>query len=109
MNRAEVINKIILKDKPEVRDKYTFDWRDILSLYGRVKTYGQEIVKEFAEYLITVYSKEYDNKQTMVSQSFESERVYDFWFYKGQLAAIQQLVNLLDKNIKDFIKEQNNE
>ena len=42
MDRAEVINKIILKDKPEVRDKYTFDW-------------------------------------------------------------------LLDKNIKDFIKEQNNE
>ena len=109
MNRAEVINEIILKDKPEVKDKYTFDWGDILAVYKRLEDYGNGVVKEFIKHLTNTYAKDYEDKKAMATKSFESEHIYDLWFYKGQMEAIRRLIGLLDKDFENFIKEREND
>ena len=70
---------------------------------------NKEKLENFIEYLKKVYIKDYDDKANFVSINLEINNDKDFWYFTGQCTAIQRLIDLLDKDLENFMEGQNND
>ena len=71
----------------------------------KIEQEKKEAVKDFVEWYKNVLIKDYDDKANFVSINLEINDDKDFWYFTGQCTAIQRLIDLLDKDLENFIKE----
>lgn len=74
-----------------------------------MKMTNREILEKFIEYLKKVYIEDYNDKAKLGSVNLERNNDKDFWYFTGQCTAIQRLIDLLDKDLENFMEGQNND
>lgn len=79
---------------------------ELLALIEQEK---KEAVKEFVKWYKKVLEEDYDDKAKLVSINLERNNDKDFWYFTGQCTAIQRLIDLLDKDLENFMEEKNND
>ena len=105
MKREEIID--IIQYNMELDDYgnhiyYTAICDEILSAIKHEKI---ELLKEFVKWYKKVLEKDYDDKAKLVSINLERNNDKDFWYFTGQCSAIQRLIDLLDKDLENFLEE----
>ena len=69
----------------------------------------QDTLKEFVEWLKGVYAKDYDDKGKIADKSIGRGDKENFWYMEGQQTALQRIIDLLDQDLENFIKEKSDE
>ena len=68
----------------------------------------RKTLEKFIEYLKEIYIEDYNDKAEISKVNLETAQTEGYWYHKGQCDAIQRLIDLLDKDLENFMEGQNN-